>query len=700
MLCQVVILVSVLMQPATVHAKQAVADISEGLQADLPSGLPKDYVRQRLRPEGQSLIEHYAWREGSHMLTFGGVMAASYVLSQLLPSGLVGQGIIMLSAGVTLDAMTSQNWLDFTLRQVVRLPWLLLMPRFKAEDPLSFWGRLALLNIASEIPNLSMGNQEYLMQQQPEHSGLSTSIDLLDTPEESVQLTLRTEPVEEISFSRISSRRGARPFRHSLRNLQAFDRLQASIDKAPLSGFLSTLIDHQLDEILIKPTQGDDGRQVLEVKLHKDGGGRYLLLHLPKDELLPWSTSLFRSNHLTKGGVRLLSPLSGRVMREVAEFADSEDFFRQIHINESSDLRVFAQSGKVLQWLPAGEGSYFLIDHGLSQGLRAPDIWMGVWPEQVGRWIESPKDWLARLESRLIPGDECGNWRLLSSVRSMWYRMVSDVVVDLLTKPPETVSEYSSDGYSKSSDSENGFSQGDLYEKGYSEKGYSEKGFSEKEPQAGESTERVIKKKGWVIRKVTKQLPPPSGYRAKPDMPEDLTVIVSGKMGDDHRDSWKIASLLGARELPVDSQGWCRDEDVVIHDLKNNKRVVELHVPLLGDSKSTLYQQQEFLHKANKVIEIEDANTIPGFGLPQGLLRPGYFLLKHKAPLASICGENFNREFKPHELLKIHRSVPYVDYSYLPEGAHGHYGVEGWHNRFRKLNSGWEEKVRAFFWGG
>ena len=84
-----------------------------------------------------------------------------------------------------------------------------------------------------------------------------------------------------------------------------------------------------------------------------------------------------------------------------------------------------ASGSPSLQLVPLGQEGYILLDHGLSQGTRAPDLWIATSSHQEAT------EALALIEKRLVPGPEVGPWRLLTSARSLIHQFIANLVMDV-----------------------------------------------------------------------------------------------------------------------------------------------------------------------------------------------------------------------------------------------------------------------------
>ncbi|MCL6271413.1 hypothetical protein M3P05_15945 [Sansalvadorimonas sp. 2012CJ34-2] len=357
-------------------------------------------IQQRMLSENGSLTSWYVRQEAWNILTMAGVMAGTYALTRQAPSWLP-LGHLMTAAGIALDYKTSQTWTEFYLRQGALLPVLAVK---QIQNGIFHDNELSPLeDIATEIPNIFLSLYEIGEQQRSGFHGVTkirlSQNSLNDLP----PLYLSTAPCPTLTFYISQLDRPACP--------DPTGRLHNS-----LSLMVCEAYKKHFSSISFIPEENEQTAS-LKVILRGDKGYRQLVIEQARNST-PWITDILTSNQIVHTASATLNPLSENTIQQVSDFiaGDLPTSHITMTTNEGNYSRVLG--GNHLQTITLGSEGFLLVDHSLSQGTLAPDIWI----DTTAPAGSITQKWLDTIESRLTPGAGKGLWRLSSALKSVLYR--------------------------------------------------------------------------------------------------------------------------------------------------------------------------------------------------------------------------------------------------------------------------------------
>ena len=388
--------------------------------------LPDEFSAMRLREGEQSLTNWHVKNEATAALGFVGTMGATYVLSKTLPSWLPAKTFFT-GAGIAIDSLTASDITDFAARQAIRA--ITLGAEFYYSNTLNnsrLW--FALSQLLPELPNLIQGSREWWKQKQPSHQGLEQSFLLGESEFGSFELQVTTTPVPSLVFS---ANYYSSPSSASSRTKKA--------KSTPLFSSVTNLMaTNKLRKLVIRPVYSPNKPLSLDIDALQKGNHRHVSLALTSlTEGHQWSSSLLTANTPSHGDRPVYIPLSRCVVEDINRSLVQSQHETLTIESACSDLLSITSGTQSLQMIPLDEQSYLLADHGISQSIQAPDLWLGNHQHPDNQKL----NWL---ESQLIPGGERGLWRLVSSARALAYQLSAHYLISKIaaqdSREPEPAS--------------------------------------------------------------------------------------------------------------------------------------------------------------------------------------------------------------------------------------------------------------------
>ncbi|MCL6270315.1 hypothetical protein M3P05_10325 [Sansalvadorimonas sp. 2012CJ34-2] len=397
-----------------------------GTSVEIEPLLPMGF-RHRVRPVDQTRLEWHLRKEAVSALTVSGFYVGAYAAQRLLPDYITKVTPVLLNgAGITLDYLTAQDATDFGFRLGLRsIPFMmnLIINRSPYYIPNPILEALIL-----ESPAVIKGLAEYSGQSNLYTTGVNSLLPGSEFDQKYFRIfySAESEPSIKIQFRET-------PTKESLQECDLPDGVDGN--KAVHSELMKLRCQarkHQINHLELLPFNYQ-GNWLIATFSKADGSRFGFTIKYPNTpSRLLWLTDPLRLNSAVSGLKPVLSPLSQCILNELGELLSwnlDRDFSENVEIeSQCSDLEVSVLSTENLMMFPLGGRGYLLVDHGISQGLSNPLIWLN----SVADTQQITQEWLSRLEYDLIPGPERGAWRAVSILRSIVTRTAAQYGISWL----------------------------------------------------------------------------------------------------------------------------------------------------------------------------------------------------------------------------------------------------------------------------
>ena len=551
--------------------------------------LPKAFTSHRLRADSEPLLEWHVKNEARTALTFAGVMGASYLIASALPRWVPARAL-MAGAGVAIDSLTAHDTPDFMARQLIRLASMGVQYQFSNQLQNS-WTWFAASQLLPEIPNLIQGGREWHQQQQAHHDGLNQHIPLGVKDSHKFDLYIKNTKASssiQLHFTSVASPKSQQP----------------SQAQSPLGSVTDLMSAHQLDWLLLIPGYQNQ-KPVLELRAQRGQKVELLTLAFPKvAPLTKWATDHLLHNKTTAGETSVLYPLSPCIVRHLQQhFSQPVGTGGELVSVSCTDLTTRTVGGNVLQAIPLEPSSYLLADHGLSQATRAPDLWLiqgGIKQLQANDFVQ--------LEEKLIPGNERGLWRLVTSARSLTYHLAGHYIITKATKSTEPTQ----------SEEDQRLPQKDQRQ---SQKDQRQSDLSEDYQVQDTPPEQQDKMSyRWDGSSYSSYWQVPENEDDIAALPGQIVVVLSYQNEEGVKVSTDIANVAakGPTHPLVSDETLGYSQNVLAHRVQGNTKLIQLFVTAGKDYSVDMFPDNHihWLNRADKIITVDNADTLRNGGLP------------------------------------------------------------------------------------
>ena len=390
----------------------------------------------RLRPEGQSKLAWHVGNEVTAAATLGGVYLGGWAAQKFLSNyiSMIPASALLMGLGIGLDYATSKNWSDLGWRLGMRSP-LIALNLIQSRTPF-YYPNPMLESLFVEAPIAIRGAVEYSQQQAPSSIKQSFLVPGSEFDRDHMQVIYSS-----LSKPKLTFKFSPLPLPICERDVLLEDgdlhpellQLSCAARKAGIKQV----------ELIPENTRPKS----LSVVIHgSDSQSQYSISFPETDSRAEWLTGVLGVNTSAVNPRPVLSPLSNCVMGEIAELVLSQtgegDSKGAQWVSTCSDMKTTMKvKGELVLFPFGGDHGYLLVDHGLSQGIDDPVIWI----DSTADNESLTQAWLDELEEKLVPGPERGIWRGISIARSVITRMAAQYGVSWLMglKEPEEESQSS-----------------------------------------------------------------------------------------------------------------------------------------------------------------------------------------------------------------------------------------------------------------
>ena len=360
--------------------------------------------------ENQSRFHWHLGNEARHVLVTAAMIKAGFVLYKMNAIGIPAYTLAS-AAGLAIDMSLSQDWKDFSLRQLVRAP--LTAWRWYFHNGTYPW----LDALLQESPQLLLGAWEIWIQSQrklPEGSKQLHFEKGITSPQ--ITFINDEQPHFKIEFAEYAPSECHKTYTANDNYKKLLHGMACEASRNHFQSMLILPLRHVAGsklsvKVKLLKQSGQAESHVLPISPAKQFGEKHNTQNLWLTEVLAKSP-----DHLSVGTA--LSPLSEEVLSTLITLMKGIPS-QKVTPLRTENLTVTVVNNHNMLVTALGMGAYLLADHTDTQGLSLPEFWM-----RTERLPSAPQATAAlkKLEEQRLPGPEFGAWRLLSAVRAMAYQ--------------------------------------------------------------------------------------------------------------------------------------------------------------------------------------------------------------------------------------------------------------------------------------